>query len=68
MNILVTGATGFLGGWVLSKLSDEFGRDIELIQTEAGVGRSSADILAQEENTGKKIVIENWLNYHILNK
>jgi len=35
MNILVTGATGFLGGWVLSKLSDEFGRDIVV-----GTGRN----------------------------
>ncbi|MCU0461858.1 MAG: NAD-dependent epimerase/dehydratase family protein [Bacteroidales bacterium] len=35
MNILVTGATGFLGGWVLSKLCDEFGRDRVV-----GTGRS----------------------------
>ncbi len=45
----------------LAELGDEIGLDIELIQTEAGVGRFSADILAQEENTGKKIVIENQL-------
>lgn len=45
----------------LTVLGDEIGLDIELIQTEAGVGRFSADILAQEENTGKKIVIENQL-------
>ena len=38
----------------LTVLGDEIGLDIELIQTEAGVGRFSADILAQEENTGKK--------------
>lgn len=45
----------------LGELGNEIGLDIELIQTEAGVGRFSADILAQEETTGKKIVIENQL-------
>jgi hypothetical protein len=45
----------------LDELGDEIGLDIELIQTEAGVGRFSADILAQEETTGRKIVIENQL-------
>ena len=45
----------------LGELGDEIGLDIELIQTEAGVGRFSADILAQEETTGRKIVIENQL-------
>ena len=45
----------------LNELGDEIGIDIELIQTEAGVGRFSADILAQEETTGRKIVIENQL-------
>jgi hypothetical protein len=45
----------------LEELGDEIGLDIKLVQTEAGVGRFSADIVAQEENTGKKIVIENQL-------
>lgn len=45
----------------LDELGDAIGIDIELIQTEAGVGRFSADILAQEETTGRKIVIENQL-------
>ncbi len=45
----------------LDALGDEIGLDIELLQTEAGVGRFSADILAQEETTGRKIVIENQL-------
>ena len=45
----------------LDELGDEIGLDIELLQTEAGVGRFSADILAQEETTGRKIVIENQL-------
>lgn len=45
----------------LSELGDALGIDIELIQTEAGVGSFSADIVAQEETTGKKIVIENQL-------
>jgi nucleoside-diphosphate-sugar epimerase len=48
LNILVTGATGFLGGWVLSKLSDEFGQDKVV-----GTGRSQArgDELIQEGYT-----------------
>lgn len=45
----------------LDELGDEIGLDISLIQTEAGVGRYSADILAEEETTGRKIVIENQL-------
>jgi hypothetical protein len=45
----------------LNELGDEIGLDIKLIQTEAGVGRFNADILAQEETTGRKIVIENQL-------
>lgn len=45
----------------LEELGNEVGIDITLIQTEAGVGRFSADILAQEETTGRKIVIENQL-------
>jgi len=45
----------------LSLLSDAVGIDIKLIQTEASVGKFNVDILAEEENTGKKIVIENQL-------
>ena len=45
----------------LELLSDEIGIGIELVQTEAKVGRYNVDILAQEENTGNKIIIENQL-------
>jgi Domain of unknown function (DUF4268) len=45
----------------LEQLGDEVGIDIKLIQTEAGVGKFSADILAEEEATGRKIIIENQL-------
>jgi len=45
----------------LDLLSDEIGIDISLIQTEASVGKFNVDILAEEENTGKKIIIENQL-------
>lgn len=42
-------------------LSDEVGMDIKLIETEASVGKFSVDILAEEENTGRKVIIENQL-------
>ncbi|MEW6607352.1 MAG: DUF4268 domain-containing protein [bacterium] len=45
----------------LQLLGDEIGIDISLIQTEASVGKFNVDIFAEEENTGKKIVIENQL-------
>lgn len=45
----------------LSLLSDEIGIDIKLLQTEANVGKFNVDILAEEENTGRKIIIENQL-------
>lgn len=45
----------------LQLLSDEVGIDISLIQTEASVGKFSVDILAEEENTNRKVVIENQL-------
>ena len=45
----------------LELLSDEIGIDISLIQPEASVGNFYVDILAEEENTGRKIVIENQL-------
>lgn len=45
----------------LQLLSDEIGIEISLIQKEASVGKYSVDILAEEENTGRKIIIENQL-------
>ena len=45
----------------LSLLSEEIGIELELIQTEASVGRYYVDILAKEQNTGRKIIIENQL-------
>jgi hypothetical protein len=42
-------------------LSEEIGIDISLVQTEASVGQFSVDILAEESNTNRKIVIENQL-------
>ena len=45
----------------LQLLSDEIGIDISLIQKEASVGKFNVDILAEEEITGRKIVIENQL-------
>jgi len=45
----------------LEILSDEIGIGVELVQTEANIGRYNVDILAQEENTGRKIIIENQL-------
>ena len=45
----------------LSLLSNEIGISISFIQTEASVGKFSVDILAEEENSNRKIVIENQL-------
>lgn len=45
----------------LQLLSEEIGIDISLVQTEASVGKFSVDILAEEDNTGRKIVVENQL-------
>lgn len=45
----------------LSLLSEEIGIEISLIQTEANVGKFNVDILAEEEQTSRKIVIENQL-------
>lgn len=42
-------------------LSDAIGVEMRLIQTEASVGKFNADILAQEEGTENKIIIENQL-------
>ena len=46
----------------LELLSEEIEIEISLIQTEAGVGKFEVDILAEENNTGRKIVIENQLD------
>ena len=51
----------------LKLLSNEIGIDISLIQTEASVGKFSVDILAEEENTNRKIVIENQLESTVRN-
>ena len=45
----------------LTLLGDEIGIDIKLVQTEAAVGSFNVDILAEEENSGRKIIIENQL-------
>lgn len=45
----------------LRLLGEEIGIDMKLISTEAGVGTFSADILAEEENSDRKIIIENQL-------
>ncbi len=45
----------------LEALSSSIGLEINLLETEASVGRFNVDILAEEENTGRKIVIENQL-------
>ena len=45
----------------LQFLSDEIGIEVAPIEAEAPTGRYSVDILAEEESTGKKIIIENQL-------
>lgn len=45
----------------IALLADELGIDMQVLQTEASVGRFNVDILAAEENTGSKIIIENQL-------
>lgn len=47
----------------LALLSEEIGIDIKLLQTEAKVGNFNVDILAEDETTGRKIIIENQLEY-----
>lgn len=42
-------------------LGDEVGIGIQVRETEASVGRFNVDILAEEENTGRKIIVENQL-------
>lgn len=45
----------------LDLLSQEIGVEISLIQIEAYVGKFNVDILAEEEASGRKIIIENQL-------
>lgn len=45
----------------LDLLGEEIGVSIKLVQTEAEVGRFNVDILAEEEGSGRKIIIENQL-------
>lgn len=45
----------------LMLLGDEIGYDLKLVQVEAAVGSFNVDILAEEENTGRKVIIENQL-------
>lgn len=47
----------------LDLLGEEIGVKIVLIQTEANVGRFNVDILAEEESSGRKIIIENQFEY-----
>lgn len=47
----------------LELLSDEMGIALSLIGTEASVGRFNVDILAEEDGSGRKIIIENQLGY-----
>ena len=45
----------------LNLLGEEIGIEISPIQSEAEVGKFRVDILAEEEGTGRKIVIENQM-------
>ena len=45
----------------LDLLSEEIGVDIKLTKIEANVGNFKVDILAEEESSGRKIIIENQL-------
>lgn len=45
----------------LDLLSNEIGISVKILQKEANVGRYNVDILAEEENSGRKIIIENQL-------
>lgn len=45
----------------LALLGDEIGIEINLVEREASIGNFNVDILAEEENTGRKIIIENQL-------
>src|SRR5688500_799529 len=45
----------------LNLLSEEIGVTIKLLQVEANVGKFNVDILAEEESSERKIIIENQL-------
>jgi hypothetical protein len=45
----------------LNLLAEELQIEFHLVQIEANVGKFSVDILAEEDNTGHKIIIENQL-------
>jgi len=45
----------------LDLLSEEIGVDIKLTKIEANIGNFKVDILAEEESSGRKIIIENQL-------
>jgi hypothetical protein len=45
----------------MNLLSDELGVEIDILQNEASVGKFNLDLLAEESNTGKKIIIENQI-------
>lgn len=45
----------------LTLLGDTIGLDISLIERESSVGTYSVDIYAEEQGTGRKIIIENQL-------
>ena len=45
----------------ITLLSDTVGIDIEIIETEASVGSFNVDVLAKDNNTESKIIIENQL-------
>lgn len=47
----------------IEDLSTAIGIELVNIQTEAPSGRYSVDILAEEEGTGRKVIIENQLEY-----
>lgn len=47
----------------LALLGDAIGLDISLIERESSVGGYSVDIYAEEQGTGKKIIIENQLEF-----
>ena len=49
-------------------MAEEIGIGINLIETEAGGGDFNVDILAQEENTDRRIIIENQLEKTFLLK
>ena len=45
----------------LGLLADEIGIELTAIEAEAKTGKYSVDVLAEEENTGRKVIIENQL-------